>query len=342
MMSVLWHRLAVGSVAASVLVGSGQAVAQVDSRDVPIVAQPQQRFDSGQDIQPIYEGWTRNDDGSYMLHFGYLNRNYQEQPSVPVGRLNYFSPGDQDRGQPAYFYPRTQHFQFEVRAPATMGTSFDDALVWTVVHHGSEQKAYGWLQPEWEIDVHTITSNQGMGSGHSLETLNSNEPPAVTVSASHTTVNVGQPVTLSVALADDELPPVRPIRPRRDPLPALKRPDNLPAIPDNVQRYRRPQPPRNGLALLWVVYRGPADAEFEPSGYQRAVSEGGNEGSPSVRLGSTRNAARESTSLDGDGLTSATFETVVRFNEPGTYTLRAWASDSMLKTPADVTVTVTD
>ena len=341
-MSVLWHRLAVGSVAVWVLGGSGQAVAQVDSRDVPIVAQPQQRFDSGQDIQPIYEGWTRNDDGSYMLHFGYLNRNYRERPHVPVGRLNYFSSGDQDRGQPTYFYPRTQHFKFEVLVPATMGTSLDDALVWTVVHNASEQKAYGWLQPEWEIDAHTITSNQGMGSGHSLETLNNNQPPAVTVSASHATVPVGQPVTLSGALVDDELPPVRPRRRRRDPLPALKRPDDLPAIPDNVQSYRRPQPPRNGLALLWVVYRGPADAEFEPSGYQRALSEGGDEGAPSVRLGSTQNAARESTSLDGDGLTSATFETVVRFNEPGTYTLRAWASDSMHKTPGDVTITVTD
>jgi hypothetical protein len=149
-------------------------------------------------------------------------------------------------------------------------------------------------------------------------------------------------VTLSGALVDDELPPVRPRRRRRDPLPALKRPDDLPAIPDNVQSYRRPQPPRNGLALLWVVYRGPSDAEFEPSGYQRALAEEGDEGAPSVRLGSTQNAARESTSLDGDGLTSATFETVVRFNEPGTYTLRAWASDSMHKTPGDVTITVTD
>ncbi len=32
------------------------ARAQVDRRDVPVAAQPQQRFDSGQDVQPIYEG----------------------------------------------------------------------------------------------------------------------------------------------------------------------------------------------------------------------------------------------------------------------------------------------
>ena len=40
------------------------AEGQIDARDVPLVRQPQQRFDSGQDIQPIYEGWERNDDGT--------------------------------------------------------------------------------------------------------------------------------------------------------------------------------------------------------------------------------------------------------------------------------------
>ena len=62
--------------------------AQINPRDVPIVAQPQQRFDRGQDVQPIFEGWTRNNDGSYLFHFGYLNRNYREQPSVEVGPDN--------------------------------------------------------------------------------------------------------------------------------------------------------------------------------------------------------------------------------------------------------------
>ena len=93
-------------------------LAQINSRDVPVVTQPQQRFNSGQDIQPIFEGWTRNEDGSYSFLFGYLNRNYAERPEIPVGEDNFFSPGEPDRGQPTYFYPRTNRYQFEVPVPA--------------------------------------------------------------------------------------------------------------------------------------------------------------------------------------------------------------------------------
>ena len=96
-------RAGVWLIAATGLLGAVGASAQVRSRDLPIVAQPQQRFDRGQDVQPIFEGWTREADGSYLFHFGYLNRNYREQPSIPIGPDNYFSPSDADRGQPAYF-----------------------------------------------------------------------------------------------------------------------------------------------------------------------------------------------------------------------------------------------
>ena len=124
------------------------AQAQVSRRDVPLVLQPQQRFDTGQDVQPIYEGWQRHPDGGITLHFGYLNRNYREQPGIPVGPDNFFAPGEPDRGQPAYFYPRTHRFVFSVPAPAGMGTALEDGLVWTVRHNGSEQTAIAWLQHE--------------------------------------------------------------------------------------------------------------------------------------------------------------------------------------------------
>ena len=101
-----WVGVAIVAAVAAGLVGSAHA--QVNPRDVPLASQPQQRFDGGQDIQPIFEGWTRRDDGGYLFHFGYLNRNYREQPSISVGPDNYFSPGDEDRGQPTHFYPRTQ------------------------------------------------------------------------------------------------------------------------------------------------------------------------------------------------------------------------------------------
>ena len=104
--------------------GAGWAAVQVNPRDVPLVAQPQQRFDAGQDVQPIYEGWIRNDDGSFTLHFGYLNRNYREQPSIPIGPNNFFSPETQDRGQPTYFYPRTQHLPVRGQSSRDNGDVF--------------------------------------------------------------------------------------------------------------------------------------------------------------------------------------------------------------------------
>ncbi len=331
-------------VAATVVVIGGAsraAQAQVNPRDVPIVTQPQQRFDAGQDVQPIFEGWTRNDDGSYLFHFGYMNRNYREQPSVPIGPDNHFTPGDEDRGQPAYFFPRTQRYQFTTRMPADTGTSPEDGIVWHLRVNGSEQFAYGWLQPEWEIDVNTITSNGRTGFGRSKDEIFANRAPSVTASVDQTTARVGEPVTLTASLTDDDLPSELAPRKPRTRLPALVAPDGAPKSPDNIRSYRKPRAPRNGLSLLWIVYRGPADATFEPGGYQRAVSEEEGEEPLPGRAGATSGPeSNESTSLEGDGWTAAKFEATVTFAEPGTYTLRAWASDAMLLVPADVTITV--
>ena len=245
--------------------------AQVNRRDVPSATQPQQRFNSGQDIQPIFEGWALNDDGSFNFLFGYLNRNSMERPHVPVGENNFFSPGAPDRGQPTYFYPRTNRYQFEVHVPADFPR--DAELIWEVTRQGSTQRAYGWLQAEWEIDVNTITSNGRTQFGRGVEELYGNVAPVVTVEASTQSVAVGQPVTLTARMSDDDLPtpvPERdddaPPRNRRDP--TLVTPDDAPDIPDNIPQYSKPNPSRNHMSVRWVVYRGPSDAEFEPTGYQ--------------------------------------------------------------------------
>ena len=332
--------LAVVAGAVLLLFAAGPAEAQVNPRDVPLASQPQQRFDGGQDVQPIFEGWTRNEDGSYLFHFGYLNRNYREQPHLPIGPDNHFSPGAEDRGQPTFFYPRTQRYQFTVPMPADTGPNPEDGIVWNLTANGSEQQAYGWLQPEWEIDENTITSNMRTSFGRSLEQMFENNPPEVTVSASATTVNAGEAVTLTAAITDDELPSELPPRPRRRRLPALIPPDDLPKAPDNIQWYRRPSPPRNGLSLLWVVYRGPADGDFEPSGYQRSFEEQELATEVDGVEAEATSAGVPATHVDGDGWTSATFETTVTFDEPGTYTLRAWAADAMYLSPGDLTITV--
>ena len=77
-------------------------------------------------------------------------------------------------------------------------------------------------------------------------------------------------------------------------------------------------PPRNGLAVQWILYRGPAEVTFDSDEYD--AWEQGDE---------------------GDGKTAAVFSTTATFTEPGSYVLRAVVSDGMLLTPADIEVTVT-
>ena len=227
-----------------------------------------------------------------------------------------------------------------MRVPADMGRSSEDGLVWTLARSGSEQRAVGWLQPEWEIDANTITSNNRTGFGRPKDQVYANRPPEVIASASAATAGVGEPVTLTASITDDELPTELPPRRPRSRLPALTPPEGTPRVPDNVPWYRKPAPPRNGLGLLWVVYRGSADVDFEPPGYQRSVSEVQQDEEVDGLVTRSAQSGPEATHTAGDGWTSATFEATVTFDEPGTYTLRAWGSDGMLIVPDDVTITV--
>src|ERR1700759_513428 len=66
----------------------------------------QLRHWNGQPVSPAFEGYDVNSDGSFNMWFGYLNRNYEEEPDIPVGPENSFSPGPADRGQPTHFQIR--------------------------------------------------------------------------------------------------------------------------------------------------------------------------------------------------------------------------------------------
>jgi len=311
------HRTATRVVVAVLICGGAITIveAQVDRRDVPVVSQPQQRFNSGQDIQPIYEGWVRNDDGTFTFHMGYLNRNYAEQPHVPVGVNNFLSPGSPDQGQPTYFYPRTQRYQFWVTVPADWGPTQE--LVWELTHNGSTQHLYAWLQPEWEIDQKNITSILNLQRGRSNDDLYADGSPVVTIDPVQT-VALPNTLALTARVTDDGLPVDLPERLPRTRDPSLQRSTDAPPLPDNIVTYTRPMPPRNGLAVRWVVYRGPAEVIFDSDEFI-AWKEGD----------------------EGDGKTSSAFTTTATFSEPGNYVLRAVASDGMLLTPANIEVVVT-
>ena len=56
---------------------AAMAVALAVSLDV---ARAQTPFLRGQGVQPVYEGWEKNPDGTIAMVFGYMNRNFQEEP----------------------------------------------------------------------------------------------------------------------------------------------------------------------------------------------------------------------------------------------------------------------
>src|SRR5688572_5157195 len=132
------------------------------------------RYNSGRAVVPIFEGWIRKADGSFELVFGYFNRNYVEEVSLPVGPANYFEPEGPDVGQPAYFYPRLHRFAFRVSVPPDWGSSKE--VVWTLTAHGKTEKAVGTLAPIWEIDWVVEIQNAGGGG---VDDTSKGPPPRV-------------------------------------------------------------------------------------------------------------------------------------------------------------------
>ncbi len=55
-------------------------------------------YSRGQNVSPAFEGWEKNDDGSFNMMFGYMNRNWEEEVDVPIGPDNNISPGSARSG----------------------------------------------------------------------------------------------------------------------------------------------------------------------------------------------------------------------------------------------------
>jgi hypothetical protein len=111
---------------------------------------PMERKAFGQNVAGIFEGSAPNPDGTVSLHFGYLNRNYEEELDIPVGPNNAVEPGGPDRGQPTHFLPRRHSVVFKVVVPKDFG---DKQIVWTLSVRGTTATAIGSINPTWQINV---------------------------------------------------------------------------------------------------------------------------------------------------------------------------------------------
>ena len=128
-----------------------------------------------------------------------------------------------------------------------------------------------------------------------------NQAPVVEGSRAQT-ITLPSPLTLKVSAMDDGLP--KP--PRRTPNAAIATAAAAPANPDPNNRRRSTQ----GLRIRWIQYRGPGKVTFEPDNAPAVY------GKP------------------------VDLTTKVSFSAPGTYLLRAIASDGQLESIHEVTVTV--
>lgn len=276
-----------------------------------------QSYASGQPVWPAFEGWERNDDGTFNMVFGYMNDNWEAEVDVPVGADNSFSPGPADHGQPTHFLPRRNRFIFRVRVPKDFGTK---ELVWTLKTQGKEQKAYGSLRLDLLIENVDIMSETGaLGAGASDPVLRGDKAPVVKIEGdSKRSVKVGEPLALTALVTDDGIPKARQANPER-----VRAYSKMPPIRITVQK-------NVGLHAAWLVYRGAGDVEFEPAQIKTWEDTRSGANSPWAPVWVPP-------ALPADGRHQVT----VRFKTPGTYVLRARADDGALTGDAEITVVVT-
>jgi len=266
----------------------------------------QLQYASGQSIAPEFAGWVANSDGSFDMVFGYMNRNYEEHPHVPIGPNNKFEPGEIDRGQPTYFLPRRNRHVFRVRVPADFGNK---ELVWTITANGKTASAYASLKPDYGLDGPAIYLNN---SGHTMVgRAVRNKAPEVKIDGGLSRVaKVGEPLALTAIVTDDGIPSIRP----------------APSSGSGLG-FRTAM----GLRVAWFVYRGQGDSvTFSPEQfkvYPDFTTEGAN---------SPWTPGWTPPPVPPDGR----FPVTVTFREPGTFVVRVLAHDGGFDTAGDVTVTV--
>ncbi len=305
------------------------ALALVGPGSVPGLSAAQS-YSSGQNVSPAYEGWEKNEDGSFNFLFGYMNRNWEEEIDVAVGSDNDIEPGGPDQGQPTRFLPRRNRFVFRVRVPADFGNR---EMVWTLTTKGKTEKAFATLRPDYFVNDVVMASETGaLGAGTSSPEIRANKRPIVTIPTAQSLVaKVGEPLSLVAIVDDDGVP-----KPRgRNLIGSGNSRATAAAAEDRVNRAYIP-PARVtvgktvGLHLSWFVYRGPGNVQFDPP--QVKVWEDTRTGanSPWAPLWTPPPVP-----VEGQWVAQATFETA------GTYVLRALADDGALLGYQDVTVTVT-
>ena len=261
---------------------------------------------------PSTKGGEANPDGTFNFVFGYFNRNWVEEPDIPIGPDNNITPGPPDQGQPTHFYPRRARFWFRIQVPKDFGTK---EVVWSLTVNGKTEKAYATLKPDYVLEKFILQTNAHMNAtGGPPEMLDNVGPVARLEGAAQRTIKVGQPLALTAFVTDDDIPK-----------------PSLAFIPSADMTAL-------GLRVVWFVDRGPAETvTFSPE--QFTVWHDTGQGPVGHMQGGNSpwgpGWLPPPVSPDGKYSVTATFST------PGVFVVRVLAHDGGLDAKQDVIVTVT-
>jgi hypothetical protein len=214
-----------GWVAAAGLVLSAWALA-AQERSTEIKPNDGLRHARGELVAPVFEGWFRDETGTLMLSFGYLNRNFAQELDIPIGPDNRIEPGPPDQGQPTHFVPRRQWGAFAVPVLKDV----ERRLL-------AEKKTVTWTL---RANGQTVTIPANLGPAYAIDALKEptvgNTPPVLRFEGApssgtgpmgaKTTIKAvaGTPVTVKYVVTDD--------------------------------KRKQPQKRDVGVTLNWVRYRG--------------------------------------------------------------------------------------
>jgi hypothetical protein len=278
--------------------------------------------ESSQTVQPSFEGWWQEADGTYRILVGYLNRNTKETPDIPVGPDNHFDPGGPDQGQPTHFLTRRHWGMFTVTVPKDFG---DKKLVWSLTVNGQTMSVPMSLNKLWIVDpYHEIGIDNTPPTITFDETGPSKSGPDPLIV--RRTATVGTPLPLPVWVADEAKNRIagrgaggggRGARgggrgaavdgagtPPADPNAALAAAAAAAGIDaDTIAQFL----PRGIVNLTWSKFRGPGEVTFDNN-------------RPNVEATADGTIPRKAP-FTGKATTTATF------SEPGDYTLLVVATN---------------
>jgi hypothetical protein len=231
-------RLAVAFVAVACMAGSAVLAQQLAMEPLK---------ESGSNIYPAYEGWYKNDDGTFTLLIGYYNRNKKEVLDIPIGPENKIEPGGPDQGQPTHFEVGRGWGTIAIKVPKDFG---DKKLVWTITANGKTTTVPFGVVKGYQIEpfLDAAMGNKPPTIKFSATGPALQGPPAPLAQANVINGAVGESVAIKYTITDDgnEEPPTGG---------SATAPPPAGAAPQGPPRRAR-------VSTTLTKYRGPGEIKF--------------------------------------------------------------------------------